>query len=827
MALLQLSVRRTLSVAFATWAIASCSAAGQGVHEDRVLPEPNAKQPVYTQHNNGARTGAMLHETCLTPETVSSGSFGKLGSWSIDGQIYAQPLFVPDLQMESGGKRNALIIATMTNQIYALDADRPGVVLWGPIKLGTPVDHNFFCMAFWWLPGNYNIWPYIGVTSTPVIDPNTLDLYVEAKIQLKAGHCPFSRAQVEQRLFKIDVRTGNILREKTIDGSIKARGLGVGSEDGYVSFDPVHHLQRAALLLANDRIYVAFGGHQDTDPYHGWVMAFDKDTLELQAQLCTTCGAPGSKEGGVWQAGDGLAANCPDPEKRCAGDVFLMSGNGDFDPTFGDFGSSFLRLDTNLKVVDWFTPANYECLNRLDVDLGSSGPLVLPSGRVLGAGKEGVMFSLDQRLGGLQEWSDRPGKKPCWDRLAPGRRPALQTFQVSPLWRPDAPLIPIAGELEPLKVFGFRHVHGGAVYWKNRAGRAAYVWPEMERLRGFRQNEQGLFTEVQPPGKDPSSSLIGTIVPPHGMPGGMLSLSARGDDPMTGVIWASIPIHGNALSCIVPGVLYAIRAWPQDGGVDLPVLWSSEDRAEDRVGSFSKNSPPTVVDGHVYLPTFSGQLQVYGLHDPSLCERRSTIQPHAVSQKVRMPPPPPEHGEFVRVDGMPGKIEVANTPIQISVTMKNTGTIPWVRGQVWLDASGDSGWGQERVELSRTLEPNRSVTFSVPVKREREGRYQFVWSMVARGAPFGTASDKQTMFVHERRCDEVRTQREKIAGELRNHRDAMIQEQPRATVRLFSAVRVQTITRLNRDARQLEDEAAALGCENESSERRRRAEPSQ
>jgi hypothetical protein len=51
-----------------------------------------------TQHNNSQRTGASLSETILTPETVGSGTFQRLFDWEVDGQIYAQPLVLPQFE---------------------------------------------------------------------------------------------------------------------------------------------------------------------------------------------------------------------------------------------------------------------------------------------------------------------------------------------------------------------------------------------------------------------------------------------------------------------------------------------------------------------------------------------------------------------------------------------------------------------------------------------------------------------------------------------------------------------------------------------------------
>jgi hypothetical protein len=99
------------------------------------------------------------------------------------------------------------------------------------------------------------------------------------------------------------------------------------------------------------------------------------------------------------------------------------------------------------------------------------------------------------------------------------------------------------------------------------------------------------------------------MLAPLGMPGGMLSVSANGSTPGTGIVWASLPFQGDANQHVVPGILRAFDA------ADVRTeLWNSkQNAARDDVGNFAKFCCPTVADGKVYLGTFSGHLAVYGL----------------------------------------------------------------------------------------------------------------------------------------------------------------------------------------------------------------------
>src|SRR5690349_4448218 len=86
---------------------------------------------VLTQHNDNSRTGANLQEVLLAPANVNSSRFGKIFTRTVDGSIYAQPLYVPQVTI-SGTTQNVVIVATEHNTVYAFDADNPAAsaALW-------------------------------------------------------------------------------------------------------------------------------------------------------------------------------------------------------------------------------------------------------------------------------------------------------------------------------------------------------------------------------------------------------------------------------------------------------------------------------------------------------------------------------------------------------------------------------------------------------------------------------------------------------------------------------------------------------------------------
>ncbi len=322
---------------------------------------------------DNARTGANLHETTLTPSNVHASQFGKISSLKVDGDVYAQPLYVPHVPIPGKGTHNVLFIATEHDSVYAFDADGPASApLWHVnfLKRGSGISTvaagDVSCPF---------IQPEIGITPTPVIDLETGTLYVLARTE-EGGPLTFSR--YVQRLHALAITTG----VEKFGGPVEIQAQG---------FDARRESPRASLLLANGRVFLSWGSSCDVGPYHGWVMAYDKRTLARTAALNTS---PVAGESGIWQADNGPAADDQ-------GNVYVATGNGKFDAFSGgqDYGDSVLKLKVdkgNLIVSDYFTPSNQEALNARDADVGSGGPMLLPNPRLLlTGGKNGVLYVLD------------------------------------------------------------------------------------------------------------------------------------------------------------------------------------------------------------------------------------------------------------------------------------------------------------------------------------------------------------------------------------------------------------------------------------------------
>ncbi len=354
---------------------------------------------VLTGQYNRRRTSANLHETRLTPANVNPRDFGKLFSLHVDGQVYAQPLYVSHLFLPGRGYRNVIFVATEGDSVYAFDAaGQPRTPLWQvhfthPARGITTVPAgDLHCDQ---------ITPQVGITATPVISLRRHAIYVVSRTRIAATH----GVRYLQQLHALDLATGRELFSGPVAIRASAPGTGDGSRNGRVFFDPRRNNARAALLLSNGQVYIAFAAPCDAIPYHGWVLAYNADTLRQTAVFTPS---PDGNDGGIWQSGAGLAAGR-------AGHIYAAIGNGAFDaasrPPRPDYGDSVLRLGYRagrLAVLDEFTPWNHHALNLRDGDLGSGGPVLLPGKLLVQAGKGGTIYLLNRdHLGGAGVGRDR------------------------------------------------------------------------------------------------------------------------------------------------------------------------------------------------------------------------------------------------------------------------------------------------------------------------------------------------------------------------------------------------------------------------------------
>ena len=331
---------------------------------------------VITGGYGNSRTNANLSETALSPPVVKPGSFGKRFSLTVDGQIYAQPLYVRGVAIPGKGTHNVVFVATMHNTVYAFDADSAGMPLWN-VNLGPAVPTSTYDSD--WGPYQ-DILPENGILSTPVLDAGTGTIYLVA--------ATWEKSKYLYRLHAVDFATGQEKFGAPTIIAASVAGAGDGSVNGAVAFIPDMHLQRPALLLTKGAVYVAFGSHADAAPYHGWIMAYS--ALNVQTQLAVFNASPNGSAGAIWQSGRGLTADDN-------GNVYAVTSNGTTDET-SNYSDNVVRLDAaRLRVQDWFAPYNFQDLNDSDDDLGSCGAILVDGTNYLvTGGKQGVLYLLDR-----------------------------------------------------------------------------------------------------------------------------------------------------------------------------------------------------------------------------------------------------------------------------------------------------------------------------------------------------------------------------------------------------------------------------------------------
>ncbi len=378
---------------------------------------------VLTWHNDLTRQGQNTAEAVLTPSNVNAGSFGKLFSYPVQGQVYAQPLYVSNLPIPGQGTHNVVFVVTQNNDVYAFDADGNsgpnGGLLWHVnMGLAATMPNSFFGNRY----GPYHdINPQVGITSTPVIDLASNTMYIDAFTNDIAGQNAYSH-----HIHALDLTTGaDKMTPMLVSASVN--GNGVGGNGTTIPFVATQQLQRPALTLLNGVLYVCYSGFADTDPYHGWILGFNPSNLQLVSVLNTTPNADtdaNEGEGGIWMTGAGPASD--------GTNLFLLVANGDFNAAVGDYGDSILRVAPDpastqaspningygLKVADYFTPLNEQSLADADADLGSGGGLILPDQagahphEFVGGGKQGVIYVVDRdNLGHFNAGTDNVVQK--------------------------------------------------------------------------------------------------------------------------------------------------------------------------------------------------------------------------------------------------------------------------------------------------------------------------------------------------------------------------------------------------------------------------------
>jgi len=510
---------------------------------------------VLTQHNDNTRSGWNDAETALTTSNVNVQQFGAVFTLSVDDQVYAQPLVVDHVSIGAGA-HNVVYIATVNNTLYAYDGDN-GTLYWqrsftAPgMRPPRNTDMTGAC------GGSYQDFSgNIGIVGTPVIDAARGTMYFVARSTTGSSFV--------QYLHAVHIVDGNEISGSPTEITATSSGNGDGSVNGVIAFDAQRQNQRQGLTLLNGVVYVTFSSHCDWGPYHGWILGYDAATLQQRVVYNAT---PNGYAGGMWESGNGMAADA-------AGNLYVVTGNGTVgdggDPTNPtNRGESALKLTpsgSTLHVASYFTPQDYQYLNDNDLDYGGMGGFLIPnSGYYLTGAKDGTLYLVNK--------DDMGGYLPS----------SNQVQQVVPLG-------------------ASANLHCQTAYYKGSSQEFIYVWSENDPLRAIPFDRASNLM-------DPQRQVVFSGVGPTGQSGAVLSVSSNGSTDGTGILWASYAFSGDAEHAVSPGILRAF-----DANDVTKELWNNRQNvSRDGAGNYAKFSSPTIANGHVYLPTFSNQVVVYGL----------------------------------------------------------------------------------------------------------------------------------------------------------------------------------------------------------------------
>lgn len=507
------------------------------------LPAP-AQVAVTTYQNDNYRSGANTHETTLTPSNVNVSQFGRKTVFNVTGYVYAQPLYVPNVNI-NGVMHNVLYVATEHDQVYAFDVNS-GQQLWnrnllitvGPLLQVTPVSSSDVNCE--------DLVPEIGITGTPVIDTSTNEMFLVAKT--KEHNLVTQTTTFFQTLYALDIRTGTLRNPPhRVTGTVP--GTGQGSQNGFLTFDPLIEGQRASLLLLNGQVFGAWASHCDNGEYHGWLMAFNEPTLYPSGIFVDT---PNGREGGYWGGGSGPAADS-------SGAIYAGTGNGTYDSD-ADYGDSIVRLThvgSTLSLVDYFTPWDQQTLDEEDIDLGSGGVVLLPDQPgsryphlLVQVGKEGTIDLVNRdNMGHFNPNNDN------------------QIVQTLP--------------------FAIGGIYGAPAFWNNNA----FFSGAGDFLKAFAFNPQSQQLSTAPTSQSPEQ---------FGWPD-TPTISSNGTS--NGIVWLVESNNSGQTA-----VLHAYNA----NNLSVELYNSDQNPSRDSPGPAVKFSVPAIADGHVFVAG-QGQVSMYGL----------------------------------------------------------------------------------------------------------------------------------------------------------------------------------------------------------------------
>jgi len=604
--------------------------------------------PVLTRAYDNNRTGADLQETKLTQQVIRTQGVRRIRTIAVAGDargLEAQPLVLPAVQTAKG-VRDVMVLPSMANIVKGVDATT-GEEIWRT-NLGKPITGTQAIDM-------HTINDHWGVLSTGVIDAETKRVYLVSWVS------PDGAAKRGNHFVNVlNVATGKQVVAPVALGNAKS---------GTQVFKNMLRKQRSSLLMTNvngrKTVFFASGTVLETENgAAGWIFAFDVATNKVAAALALSQG----HGAGVWMAGQGLAADKD-------GYLYGVSGNGSFNGTtdFGEtvfkvqYTPAAGAVKASLKVVSRWSPYSDAARKGLDPtlasprmalpkklagvsapseeirpvnamkaqalqnarvvtnndentgkpvelmypalaaqnaafadeDLGSAGGTLIEQYMLyLAAGKDGIGYVVKADNMGDTKLADFANMKTNCAKLAS-----------PPVWitASPGPVDPCPQDLTTLNFMPWgktRHMHSTPVQYWSPLGLKIFVWGENSQLHEWAMSPAGKLTYVAQSNEFASANNVNS---PGGMPGGFCTLSSNDNKPGTALLWCTIP-YGDANTTVTNGRLLCYDPDNATNGV-IPALWDSQQWG--LAFTFNKFLPPIVDGGQVYVPNYSGGVDVY------------------------------------------------------------------------------------------------------------------------------------------------------------------------------------------------------------------------
>jgi hypothetical protein len=662
-ALLQLLIRHTCTLPTAKFADAARKASEGSMAKNPIvyfrkfalsvaLPGLLALSAVAQYTGQTSWQNSNLQETTLTPQNVNSTKFGKLFSYQVDGSVFAQPLYVPNVTIPGQGTHNVIYVVTENDGAYAFDADglSPNP-LWYVSFINPAL--GITAVPCYSLTKTCNIYPWIGITGTPVIDTASGTIYFDTHID--------NNGVFSHYLHALDITTGaeKFAGPVLIQATVAGKGID-NNGHGQVPFDAQHTAQRPGLLLMNGVVYIPYGN------YHGWVLGYNAQTLQ---QLYVFNTSPNSSNSNIWQSGQGLVTDG-------LGNIYFATSDAKFDantPPNVDYGDTLLKLNSSLQVVDYFTPMDQACRGGHDVDLGSGGPLIVPT--QTGPYPDEIIF------GGK-------GGTPC-DLWTGGIYAApLYVINRDNMGKYNATQDQIPQEIEGAP-FGY---WSSPAYWQ--APNANYVYAAGTQADAGKGDFLKQYTLSNGLLSTTPTAASTNVFPDGATP----YISANGTS--NGIVWAA---ERQQSLDMLPGskalLLYAFDAT----NVGNLLYSSTQNAARDTAGLAAKFPVPLVANGRVYVGTQT-EVDAYGLFTASL-------SPTSLNFNI---------------------VAIGTTTLPKAVTLKNVGTTAIGVSSISIGGTNASEFGQTN-NCGSSLAAGASCTISVTFDPTAEGAQSATLTVVDGG----------------------------------------------------------------------------------------------